>query len=149
MTKFLSSGAVSVGRTVSCPLPSRHPLVELLCSDGGDFVNVRDPILHISLPEPLLGRRHLAVDRALFRKYNERVYGLNFLGVSRLLGIWTSTPLLPRDGLHASTHFAGRGSSFEAPRWQGLRLFGFVLGIVGRPGCACTVQKIPCLSLPT
>ena len=27
-----------------CPLPSRHPLGELLCADGRDCVNVRDPI---------------------------------------------------------------------------------------------------------
>ena len=39
------------------------------------------------------------MDRALFRELNECVCSLNFLGeVSRLLGIWTSTPLFPRDG---------------------------------------------------
>ena len=71
MTKFLPCGAFSVDWIVGCPLPSRHPLVELLCTDGGDFVNVRDPILRISLPEPLLGGRRQAVDRALCRNLNE------------------------------------------------------------------------------
>ena len=51
MTNFVPGGPVSVGRIVSCPSPSRHPLVELLCADGGDFVNVRNPIPRISLPE--------------------------------------------------------------------------------------------------
>ena len=48
MTKFLR-------------LPNQHPLVELLCADGGDCVNVRDPISHISLPEPLLGGLWIAL----------------------------------------------------------------------------------------
>ena len=58
-------------------------------------------------------------------------------------------------GLHVSTHFAhsplaqasrgargGRGSSFEGPRWQSLRLSGFFPSIVGRHMCMCTVQKL-------
>ena len=76
---FPPDGPVSVGRTASCPLPSRHPLVELLCADGGDFVNVRDPIPYISLPERLLGRR-CGVDCALVRESNECVFGLHYLG---------------------------------------------------------------------
>ena len=32
MTKLLLGGPTSVGGTASCPLPSRHPLVELLCA---------------------------------------------------------------------------------------------------------------------
>ena len=71
---------MSVGRIVRCYLPSRQPLVELLCADGGDFVNVRDPIHHISFPESLFDGRRQAVDRVLFRELNECVYGLNFLG---------------------------------------------------------------------
>ena len=35
----------------------------------------------------------------------------------------------------------GEGAFFEAPRWQGLRLCGFLFGVVGRHGCTCTVQK--------
>ena len=42
----------------------------------------------------------------------------------------------------------GRGSSFEAPRWQGLRLSVIFLGIVGRHGCTCTIQKVACLFTP-
>ena len=74
MTKLLPDGPVMVGRIVSCPLPSRHPLFELLRADGGDCVNVRDPIPYISLPESLLGGRRRVVDRALFRALNQRVY---------------------------------------------------------------------------
>ena len=69
-----------VGRTASCLLPGRHPLVELLCAGGGDFADVRDPIPCISLPERLLGGRRRCVDRALFRDLNACVYGLHFLG---------------------------------------------------------------------
>ena len=48
MTNFLFGGPVSVGRIVSCPLPSRHPLHSTLpCGDGSDFVNVRDPTPNI------------------------------------------------------------------------------------------------------
>ena len=65
MTNFLPGGPVSVGRIVSCPVPSQHPLVELRFADGGDFANVCDPILDISLPESLLG-----VDRALLPELN-------------------------------------------------------------------------------
>ena len=71
-------GPVSVGRTTSCPLPSRHPLVELLSADGGDSVNIR-PIPYICLPVRLLGGRRRGVDRALFRESNEFENGLNIL----------------------------------------------------------------------
>ena len=73
MTNFLPGGLASAGRIVRCPLPSRHPLVELLCADGGDFVNVCDRIPYISIPESLLCERRHGVDRALFRKLNECV----------------------------------------------------------------------------
>ena len=36
-------GPVSVGRTVSFPLPSRHPLVELLCADGAVIPSPTSP----------------------------------------------------------------------------------------------------------
>ena len=99
-TKFLPVGPVSVGRIVSCPLPSRHPHVELLCADGYGPVNYRDPIPYISLREPLLGGRRRSVDRALLRELNECVSGLNFLGGVTSSGIWTSTPVPPRDSLN-------------------------------------------------
>ena len=69
MTKLLPGGLVSVGRIVRWPLPSGHPLVELLCADGGDCVDVRDPILYISIPELLLSGRRCGVDRALSREF--------------------------------------------------------------------------------
>ena len=80
MTKLLPGGSMSVGRTASCPLPSRHPLVGLLCADGDEFVNVRDPIPCVSPPERLLGGRCRGVDRALLLELNEGVGGLSFLG---------------------------------------------------------------------
>ena len=39
---------MSVRRIVSCPFTTWHPLVEPLCTDGGDSVNGRDPIPYIS-----------------------------------------------------------------------------------------------------
>ena len=54
-------------------------LEELLCADGGDFVNVRDPTPCISVLESLLVGRRRGVDRALLRGLQECVYGLNFL----------------------------------------------------------------------
>ena len=68
------------GRTASYHLSIRHPLVDLLCADGGDLVNVRNPMPYISLPERLLVGRRRGVDRALVRGLDECVYGLNFLG---------------------------------------------------------------------
>ena len=60
---------------VAKPTPSRRAAGRR----RGEFVNIRDPIPYISLPESLLGRRRWAVDCALFRKLNECVYGLDFL----------------------------------------------------------------------
>ena len=48
-------------------MPSQDPLIELLCADGGGFVNVRNPISYISLPERLLVGRRRGVDRAFAR----------------------------------------------------------------------------------
>ena len=53
MTKFLLGGPVSVGRIVRCPADT----LQLLCADGCDCVNVRDPIPLVSIPESLLGGR--------------------------------------------------------------------------------------------
>ena len=84
------------------------------------------------------------------------MYGLNFLESVKSSGYldvnaaassgWAFTYqciLHPLNFAQASRVARGeRGSSFRALRGQGLRLFGFSLGIVGRHGCACTVQTI-------
>ena len=79
------------------PTPSRRAAVQTEVI----FVNVRDAILHVSLPETLLGGRRRRVDRALFRQLNElpgRLHVFREFGRQRrcLLGM----------GLHASTHSA-------------------------------------------
>ena len=54
---FLPGGPVSVGRINSCPLPKRTPSRRAaVTADGGDYVNVRDPIRCMSLPESSVGR---------------------------------------------------------------------------------------------
>ena len=68
-----------------------------------DFVNVRDPILHISLPEFLLGGRRQAVNRALIRELHECVCGLCKLG-GRVFG--RQRRCFIGMGLHVSTHSA-------------------------------------------
>ena len=99
MTNFLPGGPVSVGRIVRCPLPSRHPLVDLLCADGGDFANVA--ILFPTSPFQNLYWVDAAVvwiALALPREASEMCDRAELPGRFRFLGIWTSTPPLPRDG---------------------------------------------------
>ena len=154
VTKLLPDGPMSVRRTASC-LCQADTLSSSCCARTEVIlVNVGDPMPHISLPERLLVGRPRGVDRALVRELNECVFQLHFLGG------FTSSGCLDVNGAASSVgpsrinafctlctcsnvrRRGGRGSSLKAPRWRGLRPLGVHLGIVGRHGCTCTVQKI-------
>lgn len=146
MTSHLPGSPVSVGRTVSCPLSSRHLWSSLLLADRGSFPNVRDSI-------PCAFVSQAATTGCLWKLGRVFVCDLNlsgdFLHVNAAVSsewAFASFCSLFSCGILKRLSWAG-----ELCRCSSLARFSAASSSLQGVGschvCACTVLKIACLVL--
>ena len=119
----------------------------LLCTDGGDFVNVRDPMPYIPFPErgwvvAVVWIAHSSVNQ--MNVYT--VGGFTSSGYSDVDGAASSGSAFAYQRILHSLRLLNRPEAGEVGEGALSKLLAgkprFRLGNVGRHGCTCNVQKI-------